>query len=143
MARFSIKHPRHQHDKFYGVVDTHQDPPTRLYKREHLIELRDLLNREFPDEEGAVECSAEFLSADGREWGCELRPGHDGLHAAPGVGEVEYRPQAPVDRRERIVTAVLAGLYASGKYFTADPKLCAKIAIEAADALIAVLDEGS
>lgn len=70
MARFTIKHPKHSHDKLYGIQDSHYDPATRLYRREALIELRDLLNKEFPPDQ--VELVAQRIEEAARR--CTLSP---------------------------------------------------------------------
>ena len=129
-----------------GYLYTDENQFVGYFPGKTLVELRDLLLREFPVED-APHCGVDFYNAERRLWSCELPKGHEGRHAAPGVNEIQHLPPPPAtsrkERRERIATAVLAARASRSTNVTSklsfewDAQYC----VSAADALIATLDK--
>lgn len=116
----------------YGVVIAYDsENPTRaiIVSEPEAITLRDLLLREFPVGARPI----DFAGKNPAECGCMFVYG-EGLRPCPTHDPIIQRKE----RRERIATAMLAGMLA---YTPRDPNLGADDAILQADALIAALDK--
>lgn len=117
MARFSIDQQRDTSIRIIDHRDSDGDRAIYLWTSE-AIELRDLLLREFP--------AVTRIDADTEQINAEMER----------MDRDEHR-----ERRERIATAVMAGLAADPGTNDQSVRVNAEIAVEWADALITALDK--